>query len=166
MIQQVSDLDRVDLDFGCSTVCPVLLGLMRDRQNGQTRWARFPEHPNQSQPNPGPGPAESVNHPETLFYQTEPPCAFDHGSVVLKTKIDSIPRNESCNCIRDEILNKLAIWSIHYLSQSTTSSSPSLSTAPMLSLSSSSLAVLVPQWKRSRFSSLDTLVRWLCSSLK
>ena len=138
VIQQVSDLDRVDLDFCCSTVCPVLLGLMRDKQNGQTRWARFPEHPNQSQPNPGP--------------------------VVFK--IDSIPRNESCNCIRDEILNKLAIWSIHYLSQSTTSSSPSLSTAPMLSLSSSSLAVLVPQWKRSRFSSLDTLVRWLCSSLK
>ena len=36
----VSDLGWVDLDFGCSTVCLILLGLMRDRQNGQSRWAR------------------------------------------------------------------------------------------------------------------------------
>ena len=35
-LQQVSDKGGVDFDFGCSTVCPILLGLMRDRQRS---WA-------------------------------------------------------------------------------------------------------------------------------
>ena len=33
--QQVTDLGWVEFDFGFSTVCPILLGLMRDRQRGQ-----------------------------------------------------------------------------------------------------------------------------------
>ena len=36
--QQVSDLGWVDFDFGRSTVSPILLGLMRDMLNGQSRW--------------------------------------------------------------------------------------------------------------------------------
>ena len=35
VIQQVVDMDWVDIDFGCSIVCQILLGPMRDRQNGQ-----------------------------------------------------------------------------------------------------------------------------------
>ena len=42
----------VDLDFGCSSICPFLLGLMTYRQRGQSNWARLVEHPNQNQPNP------------------------------------------------------------------------------------------------------------------
>ena len=38
--QQVSDLGWVDFDFGCSTVCLILLGLMRYGQSGHSSWAR------------------------------------------------------------------------------------------------------------------------------
>ena len=36
--QQVSDLGWVYFDFGRSTLSPILLGLMRDMLNGQSRW--------------------------------------------------------------------------------------------------------------------------------
>ena len=42
---------RVDLNFECSTVCPILPGLMGIWQK---RLGKMVEHPNQSQPNPGP----------------------------------------------------------------------------------------------------------------
>ena len=38
--QQVSDLGWVDLDFCCSTLCLVLLGLMGNWQNWLSKWAR------------------------------------------------------------------------------------------------------------------------------
>ena len=38
--QHVSDLGWVDIDFGCSTACLILLGLVRDGQNWQISWAR------------------------------------------------------------------------------------------------------------------------------
>ena len=38
--QQVSHLGWVDSDFGFSTVCLILLGLMRNRQNGHSSWER------------------------------------------------------------------------------------------------------------------------------
>ena len=50
----VSDPRWVEFDFGCSTICQVLIGLMRDRQNRQSRWSRCVENPNQCQPNQGP----------------------------------------------------------------------------------------------------------------
>ena len=40
VIHQVSDLSWVDCDFGCSTACLILLGLVRDGQNWQISWAR------------------------------------------------------------------------------------------------------------------------------
>ena len=33
--QEVSDLGWVDLDFGCSAICPILPGLMRARERGR-----------------------------------------------------------------------------------------------------------------------------------
>ena len=30
--QEVSDLGWIDLDFGCSAICPILPGLMRERE--------------------------------------------------------------------------------------------------------------------------------------
>ena len=38
--QQVSDLGWFDFEFGCSTVCPILLGLIRDRLDMQRSLAR------------------------------------------------------------------------------------------------------------------------------
>ena len=38
--QHVSDLGWVDFDFGCSTLCLILLGLMKDRQKGQSSQVR------------------------------------------------------------------------------------------------------------------------------
>ena len=46
----LQDLGRVDFDFICSTVCPVLFGLMGI---GQKWLCKMVKHPNQSQPNPG-----------------------------------------------------------------------------------------------------------------
>ena len=43
-------LGRADLNFECSTVCPILPGLMGIWQK---RLGKMVEHPNQSQPNPG-----------------------------------------------------------------------------------------------------------------
>ena len=40
MSQDVLNLGWVDFDFCCSTVYLILLGLMRDRQNAQSSWAR------------------------------------------------------------------------------------------------------------------------------
>ena len=39
-------------DFGYSAVCQILLGQMRVRQKGLSRWAISVEHINQSQTNP------------------------------------------------------------------------------------------------------------------
>ena len=49
----ILDLGCVDFDIGRSTICLILLGPMRYRQNRQSRWSRWVEHPNQGQPNPG-----------------------------------------------------------------------------------------------------------------
>ena len=38
MPQQVPDLGWVDFDFCCSTVCPIVLGLMKDGLNGQSSY--------------------------------------------------------------------------------------------------------------------------------
>ena len=48
------DWVRVDLNFGCFTVCPILPGLMGIWQKWLDSWARWVEHPNQSQPTQGP----------------------------------------------------------------------------------------------------------------
>ena len=40
----------VDFDFGGSTICSILFGLMRYRQSS---WLRWVEHQNQRHPNPG-----------------------------------------------------------------------------------------------------------------
>ena len=40
-------------DFGCSTLCPILLGLVEIWQKRQGSWARWWNIPNQSQPNRG-----------------------------------------------------------------------------------------------------------------
>ena len=63
VIQQVSDPGWVDFDFGFSTVYPLLSSLMRDKQNGQRTWARWQEHPNQSQPTQV---RDLLNHPVLL----------------------------------------------------------------------------------------------------
>ena len=49
-------LGWVDMNFECSTVCPILPGLMGIWQK---RLGKMVEHPNLSQPNPGPRPEES-----------------------------------------------------------------------------------------------------------
>ena len=47
-------LGWVDMDFECSTVCPILQRLMEDRQKGLSKWeGKVVELGNQSQPNPG-----------------------------------------------------------------------------------------------------------------
>ena len=38
----VADLGWVDLDFDCSTVCPILPGLIRKQQKGLGNWATQP----------------------------------------------------------------------------------------------------------------------------
>ena len=50
MAMSVSELGLVDCNFGCSFVCPILLGLMRDGLNNQRSVAKCVEHPSQSQP--------------------------------------------------------------------------------------------------------------------
>ena len=55
MTHQVGNLVSlgwVEFDFGYSTVCQILLGLMRVWQKGLSSWAGWVEHPNQNQPNP------------------------------------------------------------------------------------------------------------------
>ena len=49
----LANLGWVDFDFGCSTLCQVLPGLMGKWQNLLSSWARCWNIPNQSQPNPG-----------------------------------------------------------------------------------------------------------------
>ena len=49
----VADLGWLDLDFECSTVCPILPGLMGIWQKGLGKTV---EHRNPSQPSPGPRP--------------------------------------------------------------------------------------------------------------
>ena len=49
----LANLGWVDLDFDCSTVCPILLGLVWIWQKRLSTWARWWNIPNQSQPNPG-----------------------------------------------------------------------------------------------------------------
>ena len=49
----LANLGWVDLDFDCSTVCPILLGLVWIWQKWLSTWARWWNIPNQSQPNPG-----------------------------------------------------------------------------------------------------------------
>ena len=44
----------VDLDLGCSTVCPIWLGQMGIWQNWLCGWARLWNIPNLSQPDPSP----------------------------------------------------------------------------------------------------------------
>ena len=43
----------VDFDYGCSTLCLVLPGLLGNWQNWLISWARWWNIPNPSQPNPG-----------------------------------------------------------------------------------------------------------------
>ena len=64
------DFCWVYFDFSCSTVCPVLLGVMGIWQKRLGSWAKMAEHPNQSQPNPGLRADESpCTHVSTLFTQ-------------------------------------------------------------------------------------------------
>ena len=46
------ELGWMDLIFGCSTTCPILLGLMGIWQKWLASCSKIVEHPNQSQPNP------------------------------------------------------------------------------------------------------------------
>ena len=48
----LANMGWVGLDFGCSTLCLVLPGLMGYWQNWLSSWARCLNIPNQSQPNP------------------------------------------------------------------------------------------------------------------
>ena len=50
-VQYARVLSWVDLNFECSTVCPILPGLVGIWQK---RLAKMEQHPNLSQPNPGP----------------------------------------------------------------------------------------------------------------
>ena len=55
----LANLGWVDFEFGCSTLCLVLPGLMGKWQNWLSTWSRWGNIPNQSQPNqglPGDGP--------------------------------------------------------------------------------------------------------------
>ena len=49
----LANLGWVDIDFGCSTLCLILPGLMGNWQNWLSSWVRWWNIPNQSQPNPG-----------------------------------------------------------------------------------------------------------------
>ena len=49
----LANLGCVDFDFGCSTFCLVLPGLMGLWQKWLSSWARWWNISNQSQPNPG-----------------------------------------------------------------------------------------------------------------
>ena len=48
-----ANLGWVDLDFGCSTVCPILLGLVEIWQKRLSSRENWWNVPNQSQPDPG-----------------------------------------------------------------------------------------------------------------
>ena len=52
-IYLLAHLGWVDFDFGCSTLCLILPGLMGNFQNWLSSWARWWNIPNQSQLNPG-----------------------------------------------------------------------------------------------------------------
>ena len=56
-------LGWVNFDFGCFTVCLILLGQMRERQNLQGSWARWVELPSQSKLNQDPRPVVSPCSP-------------------------------------------------------------------------------------------------------
>ena len=62
-----------DLDFVCSTLCLVLLGLMGNWQKWLSKWAIWWNLRKQSQPNRGPRP---VGTPCTSFFRSYVICIF------------------------------------------------------------------------------------------
>ena len=67
-------LGLVDLNFECSTVCPILQKWQRNLAKVAGQLCMMLEHPNQCQPNPGPGadgtPCIILVCPEIVFMDT------------------------------------------------------------------------------------------------
>ena len=108
---RLSDLGWVD--FGYSTVCPILLEQMRVWQNGS--WARWVKHPNQSQPNPGPrGDGSPCNQEEAVFFFTQDSCntySTRLANLGLRTGLDCGTKARICNGALRATTDPELIWS-------------------------------------------------------